>query len=38
MCRKIIAILVLALVVGMPATQAVACPENKTRCGTNLCC
>lgn len=38
MCRKIITILVLAFALGLPASQANACPEGKTRCGTNLCC
>ena len=38
MYRRILTVLILAFALGLPATQSVACPENKTRCGTNLCC
>lgn len=38
MYRKLFTVLILALALGLPATQSAACPEHKTRCGTNLCC
>lgn len=38
MYKKILSVVVLAFALALPATQANACPEGQTRCGTNLCC